>query len=105
MDVLKEGGCAVKMAVDGDGQPMALKGIKILVTRNPCLHHGDLQKFSVVDEPELSHLRGGIIFPIPGKISSANMVSGGDLDSDECVLWAFCVTQVLLPCLWCSDHG
>ena len=86
MDVLREGECAVKVTMDGDGQPMALKGMEILVTRNPCLHPGDLQKFSVVDKPELSHLIDCIVFPVRGKRPSADMMSGGDLDGDKCEL-------------------
>ena len=82
--VLKEGECAVKVTMDGDGQPMALKGMEILVTRNPCLHPGDLQKFSVVDKPELSHLTDCIVFPVRGRRPSADMMSGGDLDGDKC---------------------
>lgn len=84
MCVLKEGECAVKVTMDGDGQPMALKGMEILVTRNPCLHPGDLQKFSVVEKPELSHLTDCIVFPVRGKRPSADMMSGGDLDGDKC---------------------
>ena len=84
MNVLREGECAVKVTMDGDGQPMALKGMEILVTRNPCLHPGDLQKFSVVERPELSHLTDCIVFPIRGKRPSADMMSGGDLDGDKC---------------------
>ena len=96
MDVLREGECAVKVTMDGDGQPMALKGMEILVTRNPCLHPGDLQKFSVVERPELSHLTDCIVFPIRGKRPSADMMSGGDLDGDKCEFWASRTTQVLL---------
>ena len=84
MNVLKEGECAVKVTMDGDGQPMAIKGMEILVTRNPCLHPGDLQKFSVVEKPELSHLTDCIVFPVRGKRPSADMMSGGDLDGDKC---------------------
>ena len=82
--VLKEGECAVKVTMDGDGQPMALKGMEILVTRNPCLHPGDLQKFTVVEKSELSHLTDCIVFPTRGKRPSADMMSGGDLDGDKC---------------------
>lgn len=84
MNVLKEGECAVKVTMDGDGQPMALNGMEILVTRNPCLHPGDLQKFSAVEKPELSHLTDCIVFPVRGKRPSADMMSGGDLDGDKC---------------------
>lgn len=85
-NVLKEGECAVKVTMDGDGQPVALKGMEVLVTRNPCLHPGDLQKFSVVAKPELSHLTDCIVFPVRGKRPSADMMSGGDLDGDKCAL-------------------
>ena len=86
MNVLKEGECAVKVTMDGDGEPVALKGMEILVTRNPCLHPGDLQKFKVVEKPELSHLTDCIVFPVQGKRPSADMMSGGDLDGDKCEL-------------------
>ncbi|KAK4144578.1 RNA dependent RNA polymerase-domain-containing protein [Dichotomopilus funicola] len=80
--VLKEGECAVKITLEGDGQPTALKGCDVLVTRNPCLHPGDLQKFKVVDKPELSHLVDCIVFSTQGRRPAADMMSGGDLDGD-----------------------
>ncbi|KAG7287377.1 hypothetical protein NEMBOFW57_006888 [Staphylotrichum longicolle] len=81
-DVLKEGECAVKITMDGDGQPSALKGCDVLVTRNPCLHPGDMQKFRVVERPELSHLVDCIVFSTQGRRPAADMMSGGDLDGD-----------------------
>ncbi len=87
-DVLKEGECAVKVTMDGDGQPRALKGTEVLVTRNPCLHPGDLQKFKVVERDELAHLVDCIVFPTRGKRPSADLMSGGDLDGDTCKFWA-----------------
>lgn len=83
-DVLKEGECAVKVTMDGDGQPRALKGMEILVTRNPCLHPGDLQKFKVVERDELAHLVDCIVFPTRGRRPAADLMSGGDLDGDTC---------------------
>ena len=83
-NVLKDGECAVKVTMDGNGQPLALKGMEILVTRNPCLHPGDLQKFRVVEKTELSHLVDCIVFPVQGRRPSADMMSGGDLDGDKC---------------------
>ncbi|KAL7937935.1 RNA dependent RNA polymerase domain-containing protein [Trichoderma chlorosporum] len=80
--VLKPGQCAVKVTLDGDGQPSALKGMKVLVTRNPCLHPGDLQKLDVVERPELAHLVDCIVFPTTGRRPTADMMSGGDLDGD-----------------------
>ncbi|KAL9117135.1 MAG: hypothetical protein Q9187_006333, partial [Circinaria calcarea] len=81
-DVLKEGECAVRVTMDGDGQPRQLTGMEILVTRNPCLHPGDLQKFKAVERPELAHLVDCIVFPTWGKRPSADLMSGGDLDGD-----------------------
>lgn len=80
--VLKPGQCAVKVTMDGDGQPYALKGMKVMVTRNPCLHPGDLQKLDVVERPELAHLVDCIVFPTTGRRPAADMMSGGDLDGD-----------------------
>ncbi|KAI5866155.1 RdRP-domain-containing protein [Durotheca rogersii] len=80
--VLKQGECAVKVTMDGDGQPRALKNMEILVTRNPCLHPGDLQKFRVVEKPELAHLVDCIVFSTQGRRPAADMMSGGDLDGD-----------------------
>ncbi|KAJ2897737.1 hypothetical protein MKZ38_004413 [Zalerion maritima] len=80
--VLKEGQCAVKITMDGDGQPYALKNTEVIVTRNPCLHPGDLQKFKVVERPELTHMVDCIVFPAIGRRPAADMMSGGDLDGD-----------------------
>jgi hypothetical protein len=82
--VLKEGECALKITMDGDGQPRALHGSEVLVTRNPCLHPGDLQKFKVVARDELAHLVDCIVFPTQGKRPAADLMSGGDLDGDTC---------------------
>lgn len=84
--VLKEGECAVKVTMDGDGQPYALKETEVLVTRNPCLHPGDLQKFRAVARDELAHLVDCIVFPARGRRPAADMMSGGDLDGDTCKL-------------------
>ena len=82
--VLREGECSVKVTLDEDGQPRPLSGMENLVTRNPCLHPGDLQKYKVVAKPELAHLVDCIVFPIRGRRPSADMMSGGDLDGDKC---------------------
>jgi len=82
--VLEEGECAVKVTLDGNGQPQALKGTEILVAKNPCLHPGDLQKFKAVAKDELAHLVDCIVFPTRGKRPAADLMSGGDLDGDAC---------------------
>lgn len=83
-DVLKEGECFIRVTMEGDGQPRQLSGMEVLVTRNPCLHPGDLQKFKAVARPELAHLIDCIVFPTCGKRPSADLMSGGDLDGDTC---------------------
>jgi regulator of nonsense transcripts 1 len=83
-NVLKEGECAVRVTMEGDGQPNILKGMEVLVTRNPCLHPGDLQKFKAVEKQELAHLVDCIVFPTRGRRPSADLMSGGDLDGDRC---------------------
>ena len=42
---LKPGTCFVRITLDGDGEARTLIDTEVLVTRNPCLHPGDLQKF------------------------------------------------------------
>ena len=83
-DILREGECVVRVTMEGDGQPRQLSGMEILVTRNPCLHPGDLQKFNAVARPELAHLIDCIVFPTRGRRPSADLMSGGDLDGDTC---------------------
>ncbi|KAJ8126162.1 hypothetical protein O1611_g7476 [Lasiodiplodia mahajangana] len=92
--VLKEGECHVKITTDENGLPQTLKNAHVLVTRNPCLHPGDLQKFKLVYHPELSHLVDCIVFPIRGKRPSADMMSGGDLDGDT---FFVCWDEDLVP--------
>ncbi|EME78058.1 uncharacterized protein MYCFIDRAFT_145022 [Pseudocercospora fijiensis CIRAD86] len=83
MSRLPPGTCFVRITLDGDGEPRTLINTEVLVTRNPCLHPGDLQKFRAVDVPEFSHLVDCIVFPIRGSRPSADLMSGGDLDGDK----------------------
>ncbi|EUC27040.1 hypothetical protein COCCADRAFT_10243 [Bipolaris zeicola 26-R-13] len=80
---LKEGECFIRITKDGDGRPHTIINTEVLVTRNPCLHPGDLQKFRAVDVPEFSHLVDCIVFTTQGKRPSADLMSGGDLDGDK----------------------
>ncbi|RYP23845.1 hypothetical protein DL765_000922 [Monosporascus sp. GIB2] len=80
---LKEGECFVRITDDGTGTPRTVINTEVLVTRNPCLHPGDLQKFKAVDVPEFEHLVDCIVFSTQGKRPSADLMSGGDLDGDK----------------------
>lgn len=82
-NVLKEGQCAVRVTMDHGGVPKTIVGCDVLVTRNPCLHPGDLQKFKAVQCDELTHLTDCVIFPTQGHRPSADLMSGGDLDGDK----------------------
>ncbi len=85
LGILKEGQCVVRVTSDGDGTPKTVVGIEVLVTRNPCLHPGDLQKFTAVHYESLCHLTDCIVFPTKGRRPSADLMSGGDLDGDKCI--------------------
>ena len=82
---LKEGECFVRITRSGNGRPFTVTNTEVMVTRNPCLHPGDLQKFRAVDVPEWAeHLIDCIVFSTKGKRPSADLMSGGDLDGDKC---------------------
>ncbi|KAK5170250.1 uncharacterized protein LTR77_004836 [Saxophila tyrrhenica] len=80
---LKPGTCFVRITDDATGEARTIINTEVMVTRNPCLHPGDLQKFRVVDIPGFSHLVDCIVFPVCGKRPSADLMSGGDLDGDK----------------------
>jgi hypothetical protein len=80
---LKEGECFIRVT-HVDGLARSVINTEVMVTRNPCLHPGDLQKFKAVDVPEFSHLVDCIVFSTEGTRPSADLMSGGDLDGDKC---------------------
>eukprot|EP00180_Rhodochaete_pulchella_P002964 Plantae.Rhodophyta-Rhodochaete_pulchella.ctg4749.p1 GENE.Plantae.Rhodophyta-Rhodochaete_pulchella.ctg4749~~Plantae.Rhodophyta-Rhodochaete_pulchella.ctg4749.p1 ORF type:complete len:836 (-),score=107.34 Plantae.Rhodophyta-Rhodochaete_pulchella.ctg4749:697-3204(-) len=56
---------------------------KVVVTRNPCLHVGDIRVLEAVRAPEsLSSLENVIVFPCTGTRPVADEMAGGDLDGD-----------------------
>jgi regulator of nonsense transcripts 1 len=91
--VLREGECSVRVTMDDGGQPQTLTGSNVLVTRNPCLHPGDVQKFRAVEKAELSHLVDCIVFSTQGRRPSADLMSGGDLDGDKCECHRICFSM------------
>ena len=80
---LEEGECFVNPTSDEEGIARAISGY-VLVSRNPCLHPGDLQKLVAVAKPELAHLVDCVVFPVKGRRPAADIMSGGDLDGDTC---------------------
>ncbi|KAJ4288053.1 hypothetical protein N0V90_012070 [Kalmusia sp. IMI 367209] len=84
LGTLKEGECFVRVTRDGSGIPETIINTEVLVTRNPCLHPGDLQKFKAVDVPVFANsLTDCIVFSTRGRRPSADLMSGGDLDGDK----------------------
>lgn len=47
-----------------------------MVTRNPCLHPGDVRRLVAVDTPALHHLVDCIVFPSVGPRPHPNEMSG-----------------------------
>jgi RNA-dependent RNA polymerase len=53
------------------------------VTRNPCLHPGDVRKLQAVgDQQKLAHLKDCVVFSKKGNRPVTDMMAGGDLDGD-----------------------
>ncbi|GLU20684.1 hypothetical protein SLE2022_368720 [Rubroshorea leprosula] len=58
---------------------------KVVVTKNPCLHPGDVRVLEAVYEVELEEkgMTDCIVFPQKGMRPHPNECSGGDLDGDQ----------------------
>ncbi|XP_058762602.1 RNA-dependent RNA polymerase 2-like [Vicia villosa] len=69
--------------VDGDGSTCIIVG-KVVVTKNPCLHPGDIRVLDAVYNEELEEngLKDCLVFPQKGPRPHPNECSGGDLDGD-----------------------
>jgi hypothetical protein len=87
---LEEGQIYVRV---GKHHAMSLHhGMQVLVTRDPMVHPGDLQKLRHVDNKEVSSFLGNrrnvVVFSVKGNRPTADMLSGGDYDGDMfIVLW------------------
>ncbi|OAY66642.1 putative RNA-dependent RNA polymerase 2 [Ananas comosus] len=69
---------------------------KVVVTKNPCLHPGDIRVLEAVYDVQLDDmgLVDCVVFPQKGKRPHPNECSGGDLDGD---LYFVCWDRRLVP--------
>ena len=64
----------------------------VMVTRNPCMHPGDIRMLKAVCNDKVrrhfKHIKDCIVFPQKGHRPHPNEMGGGDLDGDEyAVIW------------------
>ncbi|KAK0497236.1 RdRP-domain-containing protein, partial [Armillaria luteobubalina] len=60
---------------------VAVEG-RVLLTRSPQIHPGDVQFATAVRRPELNHLVNVVVFSCKGSRSLPSCLGGGDLDGD-----------------------
>lgn len=78
-------------------KPSVITG-KVVVTRSPCLHPGDVRLLKAVDKQELSHLVNVIVFSSKGSVPEQNEMAGGDLDGDIYqIIWEKEIVNYLAP--------
>jgi len=51
----------------------------VVVTRNPCLHPGDVRHLEAVEVPRLGHLVDCIVFPRRGSRPHPNEMAGNEI--------------------------
>ncbi|KAD2804274.1 hypothetical protein E3N88_37651 [Mikania micrantha] len=66
----------------------------VVVSRNPCLHPGDVRVLKAVNVPALHHMVDCVVFPQKGKRPHPYECSGGDLDGD---IYFVCWDPDLIP--------
>ncbi|KAJ7651977.1 RdRP-domain-containing protein, partial [Mycena polygramma] len=80
-DCLEDGEVYATVVDDRTGVNMAITG-RILITRSPQIHPGDVQFVTAVRRPELAHLVNVVVFSCRGPRSLPSKLGGGDLDGD-----------------------
>ncbi|EFC44192.1 predicted protein [Naegleria gruberi] len=87
LEVLEPDEVFVRIRME-DGTLKTLEGT-IAITKEPCLHRGDLRLLKAKKIESLEYLSEVIVFPIKGeKRPIPNMITGSDLDGDKyLVIW------------------
>ncbi|KAK0202976.1 RdRP-domain-containing protein [Desarmillaria ectypa] len=80
-DCLEEGQVYATIFDPRTNERIAVKG-RVLVTRSPQIHPGDIQFATAVRRPELRHLTNVVVFSCRGSRSLPSCLGGGDLDGD-----------------------
>ncbi|KAJ0099034.1 hypothetical protein Patl1_19785 [Pistacia atlantica] len=78
---------------NGSVQHKIVEG-RLVVSKNPCLHPGDVRVLRAVNVPALHHMVNCIVFPSKGKRPHPNECSGSDLDGD---IYFVCWDPDLIP--------
>ncbi|KAJ7785716.1 RdRP-domain-containing protein [Mycena metata] len=78
---LEEGEIFSTVVDDRAGVDLAITG-RVLITRSPQIHPGDVQFVRAVRRPQLQHLRNVVVFSCKGSRSLPSKLGGGDLDGD-----------------------
>ncbi|KAF7367387.1 RdRP-domain-containing protein [Mycena sanguinolenta] len=78
---LEEGEVYATVVDDRVGLNEAIIG-RILITRSPQIHPGDVQFVTAVRKPQLAHLQNVVVFSCKGSRSLPSQLGGGDLDGD-----------------------
>ncbi|KAL2609809.1 hypothetical protein R1flu_028382 [Riccia fluitans] len=87
--ILQYGQCFLQVSspprVDIHGKSHSTSSVitgKVVMTKNPCMHPGDIRILEAVDVPSLRHMVDCLVFPQNGPRPHPNEASGSDLDGD-----------------------
>ncbi|KAF8021157.1 hypothetical protein BT93_G1553 [Corymbia citriodora subsp. variegata] len=91
----KQMGDESTMFIGTDSDRIVVQG-KVVVTKNPCLHPGDVRVLTAVDVPALCHMVDCVVFPQKGQRPHPSECAGSDLDGDGYfVSWD---SELIPPC-------
>ncbi|KAK0238673.1 RdRP-domain-containing protein [Armillaria nabsnona] len=80
-DCLEEGEVYITIDDPRTNERIAVKG-RVLLTRSPQIHPGDVQFAKAVRKSKLKHLTNVVVFSCKGSRSLPSCLGGGDLDGD-----------------------